>query len=1315
MAEAVIVSITEKIVANLVPQAIEQVGMLWGVKHELKALRNTVSTLQAVLDDAEEQYYENRQIQVWLERLKDAFYEAQDVLEEFNIEATRRELRGHDEMIAEVRTFFSSSNQLAFKLKMIYKVRAVRVKIEAIKADKRIHLNERPMDSQVKQEWRKREETHSFIPKGDVIGRDDDKKMVMKFLLDSNMKENVSILPIVGIGGLGKTTLAQYVYDDSKFDLKMWVCVSTDFDVQKIVKKMLACAKKEEPTEFTMELLQSKLRAEIDGKKYLLVLDDVWNVEQETWLRLKNLLVGGARGSKILITTRLHSVANITGTTSRHLLAGLSERASLDLLMQMAGRKEEDIQDPEMLAIATEIARKCSGVPLVVRTIGALLSFKESKREWSQFKDKELLDVFQSKGSIKSVLELSYKHLPSHLKQCFAFCSLFPKDYEIKKQTLVDLWVAEGFIQQSNKSQHLEDIACRYFQDLLWSNFFQDYREDKKTCKMHDLMHDLACLVARSECWVAWDDKKSISERTHHISYGSSFKLMGELPISRLKASALRTFLSTASCWEMEPTSEAYVFQLIQSFKKLRVLDLHFTSLEKVPRSIYKLKYLTYLDLSGNQELKRLPNSITRLQNLRTLNLNGCRALEELPRGIRKLVSLRNLDIDGCYKLRYVPCGLGQLSSLHRLTRFILPKDKALAKDCCELGELNGLNDIRGSLCIENLGSVTDAVAESKAANLIGKHYLESLKLKWDDFDIDDAVIGNRDKVLLDGLRPHSNLQKLKIYGYKGESLPRWMMDNLVSSLPNLVEVCFHGCGRCKHLPPLGQLPGLKILEISWMTELEYKELGHSSTSIASFPSLLKLDINSCEKLKAVPPTPHLEELQLARAHPALINMIVGLNKLKNLEIWDMESLECVPEECWKSLTSLESLRISYCPGLTSLSKAPPPPLGTGHQSNQVDLDSSDSEELDLSNYDESSGGNNNHPILELHSLRSVDLYSLPKLASLPRWLLQLSNLEDLRIKNCSNLKALPEQIETLQSLQKLQILSCPSLTSLPEGMGRLASLTHLDISSCEELESFEDESGNNNILDSHGGLHSLRSVEIGRLPKIASLPQWLLQASNLEDLQIEHCSNLKALPEQIEALQSLQRLEIMQCPSLTALPKGMGRLASLTHLRISDCKELESFEDESGNNNILDFHGGLHSLRSVLISSLPKIASLPQWLLQASNLEDLRIGFCDELDICKDESGNLIILDSHGGLHHSLRSVSLGELPKLASLPQWLLQASNLECLYIRGCDNLKELPEQIEALQSLQRFDIRWCPLLTSLLEGMRRLASLTHLIIF
>ncbi|KAL3749228.1 hypothetical protein ACJRO7_010341 [Eucalyptus globulus] len=931
MAEAIIVGIAGKIVAYLVPQALDNVGMLWGVNRELEALGDTVSTLQSVLDHAEEQYHRSPQIKVWVDKLKEAFYDAQDMLEEFNIEAMQRELRGHNEMMKEVRTFFSSSNQLAFKMKMSYKLRAVRKRIEAIKADKGFHLDERP-----EREWRKREETHSFIREGDIIGREDDKKTIVEFLLDSNVQENVSILPIVGIGGLGKTALAQSVYNDKmvskQFNLKMWVCVSDDFDMKKIVKNIIACAEKEESIDDAMERLQSKLRGAIDGKRYLLVLDDLWTTELETWLSLKTLLLGGARGSKILITTCLPLVAEITGTTPPHLLRSLSESASLKLLMQIACCKEEEIQNPDMLAIGKDIVGKCSGVPLAIRTIGSLL-FKKSKLEWLRFKENELLDVSRREDGIMSILKLSYDHLPSHLKQCFAFCSLFPKNYKIKKQTLVNLWMAKGFIKQSNGPHHLEDIACGYFKDLLWSNFFQDYQENEETCKMHDLMHDLACLVAGTECWVTWDHPKHKLERTRHISHDSTSNFMGKLPISRLKASTLRTILLFTRDWRGEPTSEADLHRLIQSFKRLRILHLHAANVEKVPRSIGKLKYLTYLDLSYNKSLKSLPNSITRLQNLQTLNLNYS-SLEELPKGIRKLVSLRILNIDDCDKLYYMPCGLGQLSLLHRLNCFILPKYKAFTENYCGLGELNRLNNIRGTLSIKNLDSVTDVVEESKAANLREKHSLEVLVLSWDIFNItDEAIITKRDEALLDGLRPPDNLQELIIDGYNGESFPMWMTE-----LPNLVELKLAWCKRCKHFPQF------------------------------------------------------------------------GLSKLKRLDISGMNSLEYLLGECLESLTSLESLDIYYLPRLTSL------PLGLWHLSKLVDLCITWCYELDLSK-DES--GN---IILDFHglqSLRSLRIGHLPKLESLPQWILQLRSLECLYISDCPNFKALSEQIE-----------KCPSITS---------------------------------------------------------------------------------------------------------------------------------------------------------------------------------------------------------------------------------------------------------------------------------------------
>ncbi|XP_056175248.1 putative disease resistance protein RGA3 [Syzygium oleosum] len=302
----------------------------------------------------------------------------------------------------------------------------------------------------------------------------------------------------------------------------------------------------------------------------------------------------------------------------------------------------------------------------------------------------------------------------------------------------------------------------------------------------------------------------------------------------------------------------------------------------------------------------------------------------------------------------------------------------------CKLGELNGLDNIRGSLSIENLGHVIE-VAEFKAANLIGKHSLESLELQWGCLDTDDAVIGDKDEALVDGLRPPSNLQSLTIDGYKD----------------------------------------------------------HSSTLTTPFSSLLRLWIGYCENLKLMPLATHLEELTLSKVNPKLINQIFGLNKLKSLYILEMEFLECLREECLQSLTSLEFLGNYHCPRLACLS------LSMQYLSNLAHLSFQYREKLDLSK-DKS---DNILDLQGLESLLSMDILDVPKLASLPQWLLQVRNLEWLSIKKCLNLKALPEQIETLQSLQPLEIIRCPSLTSLPKAMRRLTMLIHLKIAGCPDLE----------------------------------------------------------------------------------------------------------------------------------------------------------------------------------------------------------------------------------------------------------------------
>jgi len=669
-------------------------------------------------------------------------------------------------------------------------------------------------------EHSKREDTHSFIPKEEVIGRKDEKKAVIKLLLNSDMKEDVSIIPIVGIGGLGKTTLAQYVYNDEEvqtyFDLRLWACVSDPFDMKTIVVKLIESATKKRPESLEMDPLQSELQLKISGKLYLLVLDDVWNANPTRWSSLKNLLVGGLRGSKVLITTRIERVAKLTGTISPYRLGGLSESNSWNLFKKMAFKDGEEPKNPKLIEIGREIVQKCAQVPLAIRSIGSLLYFKNSEDDWLYFKNNELYKITQEDNDIFPILKLSYDHLPLHLKQCFAFCCLFPKDFEIEVQLLIQLWIAQGFIHSSARSSRLEDVGREYFMDLLWRSFFQDVEGneygDIETCKMHDLIHDLAQSIAGNKCTISDPLLKA-----HEMSM---------------------LFPTTASHKPINDT-------LISSFKCLRALNLSRSNIQEVPNSIGNLKRLRFLELSWNEDIKILPNSITKLHNLQTLRLDFCCGLKELPKDTRNLISLRHLALYECRSLTHMPHGLRNLTALQTLTLYSLGKKKSFfPKQNGGLGDFDGLDELRGQLHIKGLEHLRCSPVEAKAANLERKQHLRILKLEWDPYIEDgydwDMAIANdeqlqqewepnveayydwdkeiaSDEQLLQNLQPHVNLKQLIITGYAGVRLSSW-----VSSSSNLVSIFIYSCKWCRHIPPLYLLPSLKILSLFDLSSLKY-------------------------------------------------------------------------------------------------------------------------------------------------------------------------------------------------------------------------------------------------------------------------------------------------------------------------------------------------------------------------------------------------------------------------------------------------------------------------------------------------------------
>ncbi|KAG2674842.1 hypothetical protein I3760_13G156000 [Carya illinoinensis] len=856
MAEAILFKVAAGITESLESLALKEIGLLWGVTDELEKLKNTFSAIQAVLLDAEQKQWakDSHGVRDWLEKLEDVVYDIDDLLDGFNTDCRLREMKTGDNMLEKVQNFFSKLNQLVCDFKIGHEIKAIRQKLDAIANDSKLLC---PVAIGVSA--RERDYTHSFVLKEEVIGREDDKKEIIDRLLsDSNVEGNVGILPITGIGGLGKTTLAQLICNDLKvdahFQLKMWVCVSDNFVVRKVVENILQSATKRKQESVEMDTLVHRLREKIGGKKYLLVLDDVWNEDVGKWHELKKLLMTGAIGSRILLTTRSAQVARITQSIELYSLQCLDSQKSWCLFKQVAFVDgQEPVNSRKKVEVGKKIVEKCSGVPLVIKTIGSSLIFKDSE-EWVNFEKNKLAKT--KENEIIPTLKLSYDQLPSHLKQCFAYCSIFPKDYVMEKSKLINLWIAQGFIKPSNPNECLEDVGHEYFMDLLWRSFFQKAKMDAFTIKMHDLMHDLAMSEAGSLITRLESESGKIiigDQKTRHVSVVNNIDFSFLIPTSSSRASKIRTLLCLGGFKNPFEYSSTSCEAIFSSLKFLRVLGLRGIRLDMVPNSICKLKHLRDLDLSENWKIEKLPDSISRLQNLYTLRLSGCKRLKELPRGITKLVNLRHLYNDRCDHLTYMPRGLGQLKNLQTLSTFHFPSDSA-PEDSGRLSELNRLNSLRGELLIRGLRHDGDDFAlDCKGSNLMEKEDLQYLTLRWRPRESEENVINARDEnMALEGLEPHPNLKKLYIYNYGGVKLSEGF-----SSLTNLVYLELSYCRKLKYLPPLSRLPSLKRLSLTFLEEIEYvsdcsdnNELSSFSSSAEFFPSLEQIEFRWCPNLK---------------------------------------------------------------------------------------------------------------------------------------------------------------------------------------------------------------------------------------------------------------------------------------------------------------------------------------------------------------------------------------------------------------------------------------------------------------------------------
>ncbi|KAJ3694765.1 hypothetical protein LUZ60_000142 [Juncus effusus] len=969
----------------------------------------------------------------------------------------------------------------------------------------------------------------------EVFGRDKEKDMILKWISDSGgnseMDSNVSALSIVGMGGIGKTTLARLIYKEvetkrvGNFSRVMWVSVSDIFETLNstaITRMILQDITKESWNNIeNPNTLQKHLQSCVASEKFFLVLENIWRDEPDSETQLKQIIAPlkfGQKGSKILFTTRMGLVADMIAKVMEEpgrkknqlVLGGLEEREFVKLFNKNVFCTEDPDVNKNFQTAAKKIARKVGGSPLGAEVMGRLLNNRMDIQHWNRIAEQDISEIEISKNGIVAVMKLNYHHLDGNVQQCLRFCSLFPRNHKFKKDELIQMWIGSGLIQLGMDNKRLEDAGAENFNTLIKKSFFC-LSEDSENCYiMHDLMHGMVVTVSSGECLRTDDVSESIPKTIRHLS----IKIKNLIAIKEISHVKHLQSLFIEFTGEKPPEKgELKKFEkYLGKMKSLRLLSLIGDNLFELPKTVGNLKHLRYISLhqtGKKKELEWFPSSVYKLYQLQVMifTASDVRDLTKVKMGgVNNLINLRTLNVHSSV-MRNIP-HISKLISLQKLMMFNITEGRKIT-------ELKDLKEFR-ELEIQSLENV-QIPQDAKEAKLNEKENLRTLSLNWSQTECfsSNEILGN--------LQPHNNIQTIRISGYNADKFPVWMTN---FSFRNLLSLKLKDCGKLKNLPSLGNLPSLQILILSKFPELT--EIGSSfygKRSDTAFLSLKELIIQNMDKLE------------------------------KWVEIEIIKGRKIFPR--------LEVLRLEGCPLLTKL------PLTLPH--------------LDIQN-----SGLNMIPT-GLKSLKKLSLNQCPTLLSNQNWENSFpSSVEELKIEGCGDGISLESSIRNLSLLTRLDLIDCPDIKSLPpaEVFVNLVSLSKISISDCKELSSL----GGLKVLFS---LKYLKLTGCTQLIKISQEMHTKIDSKEiknenptlcLEDLFIDHCSLLLIkpikshcctkklniskkceeifLPKEwlIQNRAILKEMEIDDASALETVPPSLVEFKSMEKLKLNQASQIKSF-----------------------------------------------------------------------------------------------------------------------------------------------------------
>ncbi|XP_062226791.1 putative disease resistance protein RGA4 [Phragmites australis] len=1155
-----------------------------------------------------------------------------------------------------------------------------------------------------------RRRTSSLVQRK-MYGRLAEKDSIMK-LMTEDKSESVLVLPIVGIGGIGKTALAQHIYNDptvkSQFDHRIWAWVSNNVDEVRLTREMLDFVSKEKHEGISsLAKLQEILESHVTSNRFLLILDDVWgNMDEHTWNKLlAPLKSDNAKGNVIIVTTRQLSIAKRICTVEPIKLGGLQDDDFWLLIRACAFGDDKYEGHPSLNIIRRQIAEKLQGNPLAAETAGMLLREHLTIDHWSNILKNENWKSLKLNGGIMPALKLSYDYLPDHLQHCFRYCCLFPKDHHFCGAELVRIWISQGFVDSGNTSKSLEDTGNSYLADLMDSSLFEQVkckRYSQECFVMHGLMHDLAWKVSRAEFGTidGWDSEE-ILPTVRHLSIVTDSACINK-KLRRIKSMRqLRSLLLIVDHYDPSFLEE---FQnMFKEAGNLRLLQISATNAEFVSflRSLVNCSHLRYLKLKNEfigEDI--LPISLSKFYNLEVLDAGH----PTIVHGMNDLVSTRYLVVTK--GARSSVTSVGEMNNHQDVPNFTDQNSS-----CSEITQLQSMNKLV-QLDVFQLENVSSA--EAYGAKLRDKQHLKKVHFSWkvtlshdgyasdtsfepsgdteseeenlamydagpdsepfidieteenswpmDDINNDQSSEHFVDtaREVLEGLEPHHNLKHLQISGYSGATSPAW----LATSVRCLQTLHLEDCGEWEKLPSLGRLSFLTKLKLRKMQKvIEVSIPSLEELVLIEMPKLERCSCNSVRDLNSSLRVLNIQRCHLLKAFPLF------------------ESCEKHKIEKKSLLSCLSELTIHDCPYLTVAYPLPP--------SNAI---------VQLS-----IRGVPKLPKMEGSSRETLIIGSLDKLDHNVLAFHNLAFLSHLILEGCRNLSfTISEGFRQFINLKRLAIYRRKMFNShdFPEDTDEdmaftvPPSLKHLTIVGCkikwswlswmlQQVQALE---------ELHLAFCHLRGLllekEESSLPNLISSPE-ASSSGNPYDASTSSASNgLLCVPSNI--ISSLKNMTISNCgdPTFYGSKDGFVRFTSLEELSIWGCPKLiSSLVCKAENND----HA---SERWLLPDSLCKLAIL--------------LGIIHSLEI--PHSPETLQLCFPGNMTR-LKKLTVCNSPRLKCLQ--LDSCTALEELDISRCNSLTAL-EGLDFCTALEKMKIESCESLTAV-EGLQSLGGLRSLALF